>query len=67
MGPDSEVDTTTSFTQSMPLNIPHRFADTGLPRNLCDEDIGEEMAELPPPRPDTEHTPSYIILLSAGS
>ncbi|KAH8895702.1 hypothetical protein GQ53DRAFT_819683 [Thozetella sp. PMI_491] len=57
-----ECDTVVSFIFGLPPSVPGRFVDTELPRNLHDEDLREDLTELPPPRPDSEKTRvSYTI------
>ncbi len=51
-----ELDALVSFLFGLPISIPRRFTDTELPRNLHDDDLSEDMAELPPPHPDTENS-----------
>ncbi|KAL9035545.1 MAG: hypothetical protein Q9180_004808 [Flavoplaca navasiana] len=53
-----------SFQLGLPSMIRMRLGDcdTALPGNYYDEDLYEDMKELPPPRPITEQTPvSYMI------
>ena len=52
-----ECDTIVSFLFGVPISIPRRFSDTALPRNLRDEDLSEDMTELPVSRSDAESTP----------
>lgn len=47
----------------LPRMISDRMWDTAEPRNLNDEDLRGDMAELPPPpRPETEHTTALGIV-----
>lgn len=56
------VDLLFSFQVGLPTMIRAGDSDTGLPRNLYDEDFDEDSTELPPERPAHEPTPvSYII------
>jgi hypothetical protein len=45
-----------SSQMGMPRMISDWQCDTAEPRNLNDADLDEDTAELPPPRPETEHT-----------
>ncbi len=51
-----ECDTIISFLFGLPISISQRFTDTELPSNLADEDLAEDMLQLPASRPDTEMT-----------
>ncbi len=51
-----EADIINAFIFGLPCSVQSRFADTELPRNLHDEDLSEDMTELPPSRPDVEKT-----------
>ena len=46
----------------MPRMICDAKYDTAEPRNLHDSDLTEDTAELPPPRPETEPTPTLGII-----
>ncbi|KAJ9621983.1 hypothetical protein H2203_006864 [Taxawa tesnikishii (nom. ined.)] len=46
----------------LPRMIREWQADTAEPRNLRDEDFGEDTVRLPPSRPDTEHTNVQFFL-----
>src|SRR6266516_577504 len=51
-----------SFHLGLPTLIRMDYCDTGLPRNIYDDELREDMAELPPSRPTNEPTPiSYMI------
>ena len=57
------ADITTASQVGLPKLINDSQTDTRPPRNLLDEDLDENTVELPPPRPDTEHTlMSYAIM-----
>ncbi|KAK1676892.1 hypothetical protein BDP55DRAFT_727679 [Colletotrichum godetiae] len=51
-----------SGQMGMPRMVRDGEFDTAEPRNLNDEDMNEEMASLPPPRPETEHTTALGII-----
>lgn len=53
----SQLDTLTSFQVGIPKQVQSWQSDTGLPRNIRDEDIDENSIELPPALPDTILTP----------
>lgn len=58
----SQLDTIASTQVGLPRMIRESQSDTAEPRNLLDEDFDENVVELPPPRPDTEHTPiQYLV------
>jgi len=60
-----QIDLLSSFHIGLPGMIPTVESDTLLPSNLRDEEFGEDSAELPPSRPDSEITPaSYMICKS---
>lgn len=60
-----QVDLLCSFLLGLPVTIQAIESDTAYPRNLKDEDFGENSTELPPSRPETESTPvSYTICKS---
>ena len=50
------LDLVTAQHLGLPRSIHKSTYDTQLPRNLAEEDLHEDMTELPPPRPDTEST-----------
>ncbi|KAI9836512.1 MAG: hypothetical protein M1838_005013 [Thelocarpon superellum] len=57
-----QLDVLFSFQIGLPGMIRSVDCDTGLPRNIYDDEFGEGIAELPPSRPVTEPTPvSYMI------
>ncbi|OIW29951.1 hypothetical protein CONLIGDRAFT_544161, partial [Coniochaeta ligniaria NRRL 30616] len=51
-----QIDLIVSFHLGLPSMIHGIESDTGLPRNLINEDLSEDMTELPPSRPDSEYT-----------
>lgn len=53
-----QLDTLISFQVGLPKTIQGWHYDTDLPHNLPDQDFDPSMENLPPPRPDTELTPS---------
>ncbi|KAF9893597.1 hypothetical protein FE257_010909 [Aspergillus nanangensis] len=56
-----QLDTLISFQVGLPRTIQDWQHDVEMPRNLSDEDFGEETQVLPPPRPDAEYTrTSYV-------
>lgn len=56
------VDLMVSFQFGLPSMIRTDCIDIEVPRNLFDDELQEDMKELPPSRPDTEITPmSYMI------
>jgi hypothetical protein len=58
------LDLATSTQIGLPRLIQPFMCDTQEPHNLLEEDIHEDMAELPPSRPETELTPSlYTVIL----
>ncbi|KAF2625223.1 hypothetical protein BU25DRAFT_117067 [Macroventuria anomochaeta] len=59
------LDLATSSQVGLPRLIQPFMCDTQEPRNLLEEDIHEDIAELPPSRPETELTPSlYTVVLT---
>ena len=51
-----------SFQIGLPSMVRTGDCDASLPSNIHDNDLYEDMVELPPPRPDAETTPvSYMI------
>lgn len=51
-----------SFQLALPNMIKSRDCDVKLPRNLFEEELREDMTELPPARPDSESTTiSYML------
>ncbi|KID83338.1 fungal specific transcription factor [Metarhizium guizhouense ARSEF 977] len=50
------IDITTALQFGLPRMINPRHGDTSPPRNLSDHELREDMAVLPPSRPETEHT-----------
>lgn len=60
-----QADLLFSFQTSMPPMIRTGDSDTDLPRNIFDDEFGEDSKELPPPRSPSESTPvSYMIAKS---
>ncbi|KAI1451226.1 putative fungal-specific transcription factor [Annulohypoxylon moriforme] len=55
-------DSLISSQMGMPCMISSTQYDTAEPRNLNDDDLDENMTELPPPRPETEHTTTLGII-----
>jgi hypothetical protein len=51
-----QIDMIVSFHLGLPSMIHGIESDTGMPRNLINEDLTPEMTELPPGRPDSEYT-----------
>ncbi|KAH8908692.1 hypothetical protein BR93DRAFT_496754 [Coniochaeta sp. PMI_546] len=51
-----QIDLIVSFHLGLPSMIHGIESDTNLPRNLINEDLREDMTELPPSRPDSEYT-----------
>lgn len=47
----------------VPASAQYNAADIEEPRNLLDSDLNESMAELPPPRPETELSPTNCFIL----
>lgn len=59
------LDLVTSSQVGLPRLIQPFMCDTQEPRNLLEDDIYEDISELPPSRPDTELTPSlYTVVLT---
>lgn len=59
------VDLATSSQVGLPRLIQPFMCDTQEPRNLLEEDMHEEITELPPSRPETELTASlYTVVLT---
>ncbi|KAH8892858.1 hypothetical protein GQ53DRAFT_718463 [Thozetella sp. PMI_491] len=57
-----QIDMLVSFQMGLPSMIHGVDSDTRLPRNLKDDDFGEDTAELPPERPHDEQGPlTYFI------
>ncbi|KAH8591003.1 hypothetical protein B0O99DRAFT_281154 [Bisporella sp. PMI_857] len=57
-----QLDLIISFHIGLPPMIQSVESDTEYPRNLRDEDLDKDLAELPAARPETERTPmSYIV------
>ena len=52
-----QIDLMYSYQIGLPRVIRHNESDTKLPSNFQDEDIDQNMASLPPARPDTDRTP----------
>lgn len=52
----TQLETLVSFHMGLPSMLPSIDSDTEVPRNLQDEDFDEGFTELPPSRPNTEHT-----------
>ncbi|KAI2472704.1 putative fungal-specific transcription factor [Annulohypoxylon bovei var. microspora] len=55
-------DTLISSQMGMPCMISSAQYDTAEPRNLNDDDLDENMIELPAPRPETEYTTTLGII-----
>ncbi|KAK2759713.1 C6 transcription factor [Colletotrichum kahawae] len=51
-----QMDLLVSFHMGLPSMLNGIDSDVDLPRNLVDEDFGEDTPELPPPRPLTDYT-----------
>ena len=51
-----QIDVTISTQMGLPLKVKAHQTDTDEPRNLLDSDLDEDLAELPPSRPETEVT-----------
>jgi hypothetical protein len=57
-----QADIIISFQVGLPSMMSAIQSDTGLPHNLADSDLSEDMTELPPSRPLSDTTPvSYLI------
>ncbi|TAQ88871.1 hypothetical protein B7494_g2806 [Chlorociboria aeruginascens] len=52
-----QLDLLTSALVGLPRMIREGEADTAEPKNLLDDDFGEDMTKLPPPRSSTDVTP----------
>ncbi|KAK0720079.1 fungal-specific transcription factor domain-containing protein [Lasiosphaeris hirsuta] len=52
-----QIELLVSFHMGLPSMVYGLETDAALPSNLFDDDFTEDMAALPPPRPDTEFTP----------
>lgn len=61
----TEIDLLVAFQFGLPANVQPRYFDTGLPRNLLDEDFDESTTELPPERPQTERTPALYTIVKS--
>ncbi|KUJ06682.1 uncharacterized protein LY89DRAFT_702815 [Mollisia scopiformis] len=60
-----QIDLLASFHIGLPSTMQSIDSDTLYPGNFRDDDIAENMTELPGPRPDSEHTPiSYMVTKS---
>ncbi|KAL1612338.1 hypothetical protein SLS60_000564 [Paraconiothyrium brasiliense] len=57
------LDLMSSGQIGLPRMIHPAMTDTLEPRNLIDEDLHEDMVELPPARPDTEFTPMLYTII----
>lgn len=57
------LDLMSSGQVGLPRMIHPAMTDTLEPRNLIDEDLIEDMSELPPSRPDTEFTPMLYTII----
>ncbi|RVX72164.1 hypothetical protein B0A52_04762 [Exophiala mesophila] len=51
------LDLLLSFQAGLPTILHEEVCDTEIPANLFDEDFDEDCTELPPSRPDSDHTP----------
>lgn len=51
------LDLLLSFQAGLPSIVHEEVCDTEVPANLFDEDFDEDCTELPPSRPDSDHTP----------
>ncbi|KAI9857306.1 MAG: hypothetical protein M1824_004856 [Vezdaea acicularis] len=60
-----QADILLSFQLGLPSMTRPVECDTALPRNLNDEDLNENMTELPPARPDTERTRIQYLISKA--
>ncbi|KAL4977306.1 hypothetical protein BDW66DRAFT_132668 [Aspergillus desertorum] len=60
-----QLDLVLSLEMGLPRSATDTHIDTKLPRNLRDCDFGEDTAEMPPPRPETEWTP-VLPLIARG-
>ena len=59
------MDTLFSFQIGLPGMIRSADCDTALPRSLYDDELGEDIKELPPSRPLTEPTPVAFLITKA--
>jgi hypothetical protein len=60
-----QIDLLASFHIGLPGTVPAIDSDTLPPRNLRDEDFGDNTTDLPPSRPESEITPmSYALCKS---
>jgi hypothetical protein len=60
-----QIDLLASFHIGLPGTVPAIDSDTLSPRNLRDEDFGDNTTDLPPSRPESEITPmSYALCKS---
>jgi hypothetical protein len=57
------LDLMSSGQVGLPRMIHPAMTDTLEPRNLIDDDLHEDMVELPPSRPDTEFTPMLYTII----
>lgn len=57
------LDLMSSGQVGLPRMIHPAMTDTLEPRNLTDDDLREDMTELPPSRPDTEYTPTLFAIV----
>lgn len=57
------LDLMSSGQVGLPRMIHPAMTDTFEPRNLTDDDLREDMSELPPSRPDTEVTPMLYTIV----
>ncbi|KAH8671701.1 fungal-specific transcription factor domain-containing protein [Xylariales sp. PMI_506] len=61
-----QIEMLVSFQMGLPSLIYGMDTDVKLPRNLDDGDLQENMTELPPDRPNDEHSPlTYSIMKSS--
>jgi hypothetical protein len=58
-----QTDLMSSSQVGLPRTIQVAMYDTQEPRNLIDEDMSEDMTELPPSRPDSEGTTMLYVLI----
>lgn len=54
-----EFDMQASFDHGLPTLLSQLHYDTHVPRNLDDDDFGEDTTELPPSKPQSEYTSSF--------
>ncbi|KAI9708300.1 MAG: hypothetical protein M1820_004004 [Bogoriella megaspora] len=57
-----QMDLLISFQLGLPSNVQYPTWDTALPTNLLDSDFDEDTLELPPARPETEHTEQLFYI-----